>query len=115
MRHRDGALHGAEAVIEKDLAAARLALDVGADVLLILADVENVFVDDGTPDQRPLRETDAAEMERYQAEGQFKAGSMGPKVEAALQVAPAGGRAVIASLPRPRAAQPSGRERRYRP
>ena len=98
VRHRDGTLHGVEAVIDKDLAAARLALDLQADVLLVLTDVANVFVEYGTPEQRPLRETSVAEMERYLAEGQFKAGSMGPKVEAALQVARAGGRAVVASL-----------------
>jgi carbamate kinase len=80
VRHRDGSLHGVEAVIDKDLAAARLALDLEADVLLILTDVAAVFVGYKTPGQR------------------VKAGSMGPKVAAALQFARAGGRAVIASL-----------------
>ncbi len=51
-----------------------------------------------TPGQRALARVSVAEMERYQAAGEFKAGSMGPKVEAALQFARAGGRAVIASL-----------------
>ena len=98
VRHRDGSLHGVEAVIDKDLAAARLALDLEADVLLILTDVAAVYVGYKTPGQRALARVSVAEMERYQAAGEFKAGSMGPKVEAALQFAHAGGRAVIASL-----------------
>jgi len=98
VRHRDGSLHGVEAVIDKDLAAARLALDLAADVLLILTDVAAVYVGYKSPGQRALAQVDVVEMERYQAAGEFKAGSMGPKVEAALQFAHAGGRAVIASL-----------------
>ncbi len=98
VRHRDGSLHGVEAVIDKDLAAARLALDLEADVLLILTDVAAVFVGYKTPGQRALARVTVAEMERFQAAGEFTAGSMGPKVEAALQFARAGGLAVIASL-----------------
>jgi carbamate kinase len=98
VRHRDGSLHGVEAVIDKDLAAARLALDLEADVLLILTDVAAVFVGYKTPGQRALAHVTVEEMERHTAAGEFKAGSMGPKVAAALQFARAGGRAVIASL-----------------
>jgi carbamate kinase len=98
VRHRDGSLHGVEAVIDKDLAAARLALDLEADVLLILTDVAAVFVGYKTPGQQALAHVTVEEMERHTAAGEFKAGSMGPKVAAALQFARAGGRAVIASL-----------------
>ena len=98
VRHRDGSLHGIEAVIDKDLAAARLALDLEAEVLLILTDVGNVFVDYRTPRQRALERVTVAELEALRAEGHFKAGSMGPKVDAALRVAHAGHTAVIASL-----------------
>ena len=98
VRERDGSLHGVEAVIDKDLAAARLALDLEADVLLILTDVPAVYVGYKTPDQRALAHVTVDEMEHYAAAGEFKAGSMGPKVAAALQFARAGGRAVIASL-----------------
>jgi carbamate kinase len=98
VRHRDGSLHGVEAVIDKDLAAARLALDVGADALLILTDVPAVYVGYKTPDQRALDHVTVSEMESWQAAGEFRAGSMGPKVEAALQFARAGGRSIIASL-----------------
>jgi len=98
VRRRDGSLHGVEAVIDKDLAAARLTLDLEADVLLILTDVASVFVGYRTPEQRALGHVTVAELERYQAAGEFKAGSMGPKVEAAVQVARAGATAVVASL-----------------
>ena len=98
VRHRNGTLHGVEAVIDKDLAAARLALDVDADVLLILTDVASVYIHYRTPQQAPLGRVTAAELAGYQAGGHFKAGSMGPKVEAALRVARAGHTAVIASL-----------------
>jgi len=98
VRHRDGSLHGVEAVIDKDLAAARLTLDLGADVLLVLTDVANVFVDYRTPSQRALGHVSVAELEELRAAGHFKAGSMGPKVDAALRVARSGRRAVIASL-----------------
>jgi carbamate kinase len=98
VRHRDGSLHGVEAVIDKDLAAARLTLDLGADVLLVLTDVANVFVDYRTPSQRALGRVSVAELEELRAAGHFKAGSMGPKVDAALRVARSGRRAVIASL-----------------
>jgi len=98
VRRRDGSLHGVEAVIDKDLAAARLTLDLGADVLLILTDVASVFVGYRTPEQRALGHVTVAEMESHLAAGEFKAGSMGPKVDAALEVARAGAKAVIASL-----------------
>jgi carbamate kinase len=98
VRHRDGSLHGVEAVIDKDLAAARLTLDLDADVLLVLTDVANVFVDYRTPAQRALGRVSVAELEELRAAGHFRAGSMGPKVDAALRVARSGRRAVIASL-----------------
>jgi len=98
VRHRDGTLHGVEAVIDKDLAAARLALDLGADVLLILTDVPAVYVGYKTPDQMALGRVSVADAEGFLAAGEFKAGSMGPKIEAAVQFARSGGRAVIASL-----------------
>jgi len=98
IRRRDGSLHGVEAVIDKDLAAARLALEIGADVLLILTDVANVFLDYGTAAPRALGHVSVDELAAHQADGQFAAGSMGPKVEAALRCARAGVTAVVASL-----------------
>jgi carbamate kinase len=93
-----GALAGIDAVIDKDLAAALLAKELGADALLILTDVPQAYVHYNTPEQRALSTVSVAEMEGYAAEGHFKAGSMGPKVAACLRFARAGGDAVIASL-----------------
>lgn len=98
VRGRDGGLSGIDAVIDKDLAAAKLAAGVAADTLLMLTDIPNVCLDYGTPTERPLTTVALADMETYAAAGHFKAGSMGPKVEAALRFARGGGRAVIASL-----------------
>jgi carbamate kinase len=99
VRLSDGTLKGVEAVIDKDLAGYCLATDVKADVFMILTDVKKVAVHFGTPAQQNLADVSAAQMRAYQKEGHFKAGSMGPKVEACLRFAEsAGGRAVIASL-----------------
>ncbi len=97
----DGKLAGVEAVIDKDLAAERLAAYIGADTLLILTDVPGAAVDFGTPSQRWLGKVSLEELEGYQAEGHFRKGSMGPKVEAIIRFLHNGGRTgVIASLDR---------------
>lgn len=96
----DGTLRGVPAVIDKDLAACRLAQEMGADILMILTEVPAVAVNFGKPDQQDLGEVTAAQLEQYAAQGQFGAGSMLPKVEAAVEFvrsAP-GRRAVITSL-----------------
>ena len=72
-------LHGVEAVIDKDLASALLAIEIGADALLILTDVDAVYADWGTPEQRPIRSATPEEL----GASEFAAGSMGPKVRAA--------------------------------
>lgn len=100
VRGESGAVHGVEAVIDKDLTAALLAGAIGADVLVIATDVENAVVGYGTPDARPLGSVTVAEVEAYAASGEFASGSMGPKVEAALRFARAGGQSVITSLDR---------------
>ena len=89
-----GALRGVEAVIDKDLAAALLARELAADVLLLLTDVPNIELAWGTPDARPLRAASPAELRGLG----LATGSMGPKAEAAARFAESGGRAVIASL-----------------
>ena len=88
IRDPDGRLHGAEAVIDKDLAAALLARRVDAEALLILTDVAHVEVGFGTPDARPIGRTTPAELRALS----FPAGSMGPKVEAACRFVEATGR-----------------------
>src|SRR3954452_8895549 len=72
-------LRGVEAVIDKDLASALLAIEIGADALLIVTDVDAVYADWGTPDQRAIRTATPDEL----MAGSFAAGSMGPKVRAA--------------------------------
>jgi carbamate kinase len=88
-------LVGVEAVIDKDLASALLAQDLDADALAIVTDVDAVYADWGTPDQRPIRR---ATPETLSA-GEFAAGSMGPKVRAACSfVERTGGFAAIGSI-----------------
>ncbi len=89
-----GGLVGVEAVIDKDLAAALLAQQLGADVLMLLTDVPDVELDWGTPRARPLRSATAAQIRGLG----LAAGSMGPKAEAAARFADGGGRSVIAAM-----------------
>ncbi|MEM7581816.1 MAG: carbamate kinase [Acidobacteriota bacterium] len=94
-RAEDGQLEGIEAVIDKDLASAVLAREIGADELYILTAVEQVALDFGTPNQRPLSSLSVAEARAYMAEGQFPAGSMGPKIEAACRFVEKGGQRTL--------------------
>ena len=96
----NGELHGVEAVIDKDRAAALLAIEMKADLLMIPTGVERVAIRFGTPDEQWLDSMTVAEAERYAAEGHFGAGSMGPKVEAILRFVKArpGGRGVITNV-----------------
>ena len=91
-------LRGVEAVIDKDLAAAKLAELVGAEVLVILTAVERVAIHFGTPEQQFLDRMDLEEAQRYVDAGEFAPGSMLPKVLSAMSFARGGGRAIIAAL-----------------
>jgi carbamate kinase len=97
---REGrAFQGVDAVIDKDLASAKLAEEVGVDIFLIATDVEGAALRYGMPDQEFLRKLTVNQAEHYSAEGHFPPGSMGPKVEAAVQFVQKGGnRAVITSI-----------------
>jgi len=95
----DGRLEGVEAVIDKDFASALLARAVGADLLCITTGVDRVAVDFGTPDERALDVVSVDEARRHLADGQFPAGSMGPKIEAALGFVEAGGDEVLITSP----------------
>ena len=96
---------GIDAVVDKDLAAAVLARDLGASLLLILTDVDAVYADWGTPQQRPLARLSAGEAERMDRAGAFGEGSMAPKIRAAIDfVRRTGGRAIITELSRGREA-----------
>ncbi|NMB27662.1 MAG: carbamate kinase [Tissierellia bacterium] len=81
----EGKLKGVEAVIDKDLASAKLAEDIDADILLILTAVEKVFINFGKPDQKGLDQVKVDEMKKYVEEGHFAPGSMLPKVLAGIK------------------------------
>ncbi len=90
---------GVEAVIDKDLTASVLAIDVGADLLVILTAVDGVALHFGQPNELVLGAVTMAECERYIREGHFPAGSMGPKVEAVHQFLARGGRRGLITSP----------------
>ncbi|HPZ12828.1 MAG TPA: carbamate kinase [Bacillota bacterium] len=92
---KGGFYKGVEAVIDKDLGGECLARDVGADVLLILTDVAHVALHYKTPHQVDLHTVQLDDLIRYQQEGHFNAGSMGPKVEACRRFVERGGEAAI--------------------
>ena len=92
-------LVGVDAVIDKDLAGERLAVDVEAKIFLILTDVDQVKLNYKTPQEKGLSQITVEEAKKYHAEGHFAKGSMEPKVRAAIRFIEAGGeRAVITSL-----------------
>jgi carbamate kinase len=90
---------GVEAVIDKDLAGQRLATLIGAHIFIILTDVEAVFLNYGTPNQKKISEITTGQLKNYLKDGHFREGSMAPKVEAAIRFVESGGeRAIIADL-----------------
>src|SRR3954453_16070849 len=90
---------GVEAVIDKDFGSALLARSIGAELLCITTGVDRVAINFGRPDQRALDVLDADEARRHLADGQFPAGSMGPKIEAALGFLESGGGEVLITSP----------------
>ena len=95
----DVSLLGLEAVIDKDRASSLLASQLGAELFLVSTGVEQVSVDFGKPEEKPLRELSIKDARRYQSEGQFPPGSMGPKIEAAIGFLERGGKKVIITSP----------------
>jgi len=98
-RQWDGSLHGVEAVIDKDLASSLLARLLGCETLCIVTGVDRVALNYGKPDQRDLDCATAEELSRYAAEGHFPSGSMGPKIQAAIEFVRGGGRDVVITSP----------------
>ncbi len=99
IRGPKGVRKGVSAVIDKDLTSALMANVLGIDTLLILTAVEKVAVNFGKSGQRNLDDVGLDELRRLHAEGQFPAGSMGPKVEAAIKFIEGGGKhAIIGQL-----------------
>ena len=87
--------HGVEAVIDKDRTSALMANVLGIDDLMILTTVPSVMVNYGKPDQRELHRVELTEIKKLHAEGHFPPGSMGPKIDAAIQFLERGGRRVM--------------------
>jgi carbamate kinase len=81
---RDRRFDGVEAVIDKDLASSKLAEEVKADIFLIATDVQGAAINHGTKEETFLDQISVSELEKYFEQGQFTTGSMGPKVEAAI-------------------------------
>jgi carbamate kinase len=87
---------GVEAVIDKDLTSALLAAQIGADLLVIVTGEPYVYLDYGRPERRAVDRLTAVEARRHLQAGQFPEGSMGPKIQAALDFLARGGpRAVV--------------------
>ncbi len=97
----DDELVGVDAVIDKDFAAALIGQVVGATSLLLVTGVEQVHLDFGTPAERAVERMTVAEAREHLDDGQFPPGSMGPKIQAAVQFVDAsGGTAIVTSLDR---------------
>jgi carbamate kinase len=103
-----GMLSGVAAVIDKDLASAVLARQIGADLLVISTAVERVCLHFGKPNQQPLERLTAAQAKHYIAEGHFHPGSMLPKVQACLEFLEGGGSEALITCPEALSAALSG-------
>ena len=108
IRGADGELAGVEAVIDKDRTAAVLARETAADLLIFLTAVDRVYLDYGKPHQRPLEALSAAEAQKCFKAGHFPPGSMGPKMEAAIDFLRRGGKRVLITQPETLAAALKG-------
>jgi carbamate kinase len=90
---------GVEAVIDKDLSSSLLAREIGASTLIILTDIDSVYLDFLSAQRRPLKRMNVAEAEEHLQRGEFLPGSMAPKVEAGIEFLRGGGRRVLIGLP----------------
>ncbi len=91
-------LKGIDAVIDKDYAAEKLAEEIKANIFVSVTAVPNVYIKYGTPNQIALHKVTIKELEKYKKYDQFKAGSMLPKVEAAIKFAEKGGTGIITDI-----------------
>jgi carbamate kinase len=102
IKKEDGTVQGVEAVIDKDLAGERLAVDVNAEIFAILTDTDKVYLNFNTPDSKGIDVITRTEVEKYLDEGAFGSslkGSMGPKLKAAVRFLKDGGKKVIITSP----------------
>ncbi len=93
--NNNGQLLGIDAVIDKDLAASLLAAEIGADEFIILTDVPKVYINFHKPNQKAIDKMSVRTARKYAKDGQFAAGSMGPKIEAAIKFVKNGGKEAI--------------------
>jgi carbamate kinase len=91
----DGDLEGVDVVVDKDLASSILARDIKADCFMMLTGVEHVFLNFKQPNERALKTLTVNEAQRYLQEGHFPPGSMGPKIQAAINFLNWGGEMAI--------------------
>jgi carbamate kinase len=110
LRGQDGLLRGVDAVIDKDRASALLAQLIGAEVLVIITQVDRVYANFGTPEQEALDVLPASRAAKMLANGEFPAGSMGPKIESALTFLENGGAEVLITSPEHILASIEGRQ-----
>jgi carbamate kinase len=94
-RDKKKQLQGIEAVIDKDLASSLLANEIDADAFFILTDVKNAYINFNKPGQKALETITVSEAKRYLEQGEFSRGSMGPKIEAAIEYVEHGGKETI--------------------
>lgn len=91
----NGLFQGVEAVIDKDHAASLIASEVKVDLFIILTNVERVYLNYGKPEQKPIEVMSVAQAQAYLEQGQFPPGSMGPKIQAAMDYIKNGGKEVL--------------------
>ncbi|PJA27545.1 MAG: carbamate kinase [candidate division Zixibacteria bacterium CG_4_9_14_3_um_filter_46_8] len=91
----DGTYEGVDAVVDKDYASAVLGNAIGAELLIIVTNIDKVYLNFGSPDQKPLDRIAVGEMEKLLHQGHFPYGSMGPKVSAAIKFIKGGGKKVV--------------------
>ncbi len=99
VEEKDGTLRGVDAVVDKDLSTSVLARETGAELFINLTQTDSVYLDFGGPKERPLREMNVEQARGYLAQGHFAPGSMGPKIEAAVDFLEHGGKEVVITTP----------------
>ncbi|MFX0069240.1 MAG: carbamate kinase [Promethearchaeota archaeon] len=97
VEEENGSLRGVEAVVDKDFVAEKLGVEIGAETILFVMDVEKVAINFGKPNQQNLDKLSLMEAEKYMDEGHFPPGSMGPKIRSAIDFLKAGGKKVVIS------------------
>ena len=95
----EGKLQGIDAVIDKDLTTAVLANAIGAETFIDLTQTDSVYINYGKQNQKPLDRPALSEVKKYLTQGEFPPGSMGPKIEAAIEFLETGGKEVIITTP----------------